>query len=194
MAFTFCTNCGNKIEDGVEKCPYCGHVKGSERSYTYGQAEPSRPQTPTTSEENASQNGGQTPENTPPQAPQENPYANNPYAGQNRSPYGNGRYDPYGMPPPGGFYRPVPDRPMSIGLLIFSIINIVFSCCCSVGFVFGIIALVYTINARQSPTDEEEVRRKKLALIFNIAAVVLTVAFIISFAISYMANVTTLLF
>ncbi len=217
MAFTFCTNCGNKIEDGVEKCPYCGHIKGSERTYGYAPAEPSRPQAPRENE------GGQGnyPNNGQPgnsgnnvngqngeggyQAPSQNPYGGqygNPYGNQyggqpSGDPYGNpygqnqrpyGQQYPYGMPPPGGYYRPVQDRPMSVGLLIFSIINIIFGCCCSVGFVFGIIALVYTINARQSPTDEEEIRRKKIALIMNIAAVVMTVAFIASFTVAYVSG------
>ncbi len=213
MAFTFCTNCGNKIEDGVEKCPYCGHIKGSERSYIYTQAEtkPS-PMPQTENQEN----------NDQPKDPQTEPYGNpyaddqknpnpyggngqsqnpygNPYGGSRQSPYGNpyvgngqnngspnrnnGQY-PYGMPSPGGFYRPVQDRPVSVGLLIFSIINIIFGCCCSVGFVFGIIALVYTLNARQAPNDAEEIRRKKIALIFNIAAVVMTIALVVSFVVA----------
>lgn len=36
MAFTYCTNCGEKIDDGEVKCPHCGHVRGQERDYSYG--------------------------------------------------------------------------------------------------------------------------------------------------------------
>ncbi len=208
MAFTFCTNCGNKIEDGVIKCPYCGHIKGSERNYTYG----SYGDTPNEPKNEQQSPQEQAPQNDQKPHPQENgydrgqnpyggqqdqnpysgnygqsPYNQNPY-GQNQSPYGQNPYNnqnPYGMPPPGGFYRPVNDRPLSAGLLIFSIINIIFGCCCSVGFVFGIIALVYTLNARQAPTDDEEVRRKKIALFMNITAVVLTLAFIVAFSVAF---------
>ncbi len=216
MAFTFCTNCGNKIEDGVIKCPYCGHIKGSERNYTYGsygenpnelknqapqnngaqgeQNNSGQEQGPYNGQQNQYGGYSQSPygQNQNPYGQNQNPYGQNPY---NRDPYGNqqnqspyNQQNPYGMPPPGGFYRPVVDRPMSFGLLIFSIINIIFGCCCSVGFVFGIIALVYTINARQAPTDDEEIRRKKIALFMNITAVVLTLAFIVAFAFAFVGG------
>ncbi len=227
MAFTFCTNCGNKIEDGVQKCPYCGHIKGAERTFNYApeswkqtaenQQNPPKseqPLTPPPTDGNNAQSENGTQQ--PPQNPQYPPYGNgansqnpqgpygypgqnpnagqygspygNPYGGQGQNPYGQnpyGQQNPFGNQPPRGQYplRPVPDRPMSAGLLIFSIINIIFGCCCSIGMIFGVIALVYTINARQAPNDDEEIRRKKIALVMNITAVVLTAAFIVSFAI-----------
>ena len=35
MAFTYCTNCGEKIDDSLEKCPHCNHLKGVDRVYGY---------------------------------------------------------------------------------------------------------------------------------------------------------------
>ncbi len=180
MAFTFCTNCGNKIEDGVIKCPYCGHIKGSERSYTYGKA-PTEPKPQ--ADEQPSDPYGQNPYTS-----NQDPYSNNPY-GNSQAPSDP---SPYGGTPSGGFYRQVNDRPMSIGLLIFSIINIVFGCCCSIGCVFGIIALVYTLNARQAPDDNEEIRRKKIALFMNITAIILTIAFIVSFSVAFTNGMVSL--
>ena len=50
--------------------------------------------------------------------------------------------------------------------------------------VFGIIGLVFAITARDAATEAEEIRRKKISLAINIIAVVLTVAFMISFGIA----------
>ncbi len=193
MPFTFCTNCGKQIDESLEKCPYCGHIKGSE-NYTYGDAAEPEKKPQNTSSDGNNRNG----------QPSNDPYGNNnPYGQQGNDPYGNN--NPYGQPgnnpygnnnpygqgqhpnwiPNVNMYRPVPDRPLSSGLLIFSIINIVFGCCCTVGFIFGIIALMFTLNARQAPTDNEEIRRKKIALAMNITAVVLTVAMFISFVVAF---------
>ena len=35
MAFTYCTNCGEKFDDDLPKCPHCGHIRGEERDYRY---------------------------------------------------------------------------------------------------------------------------------------------------------------
>lgn len=71
-------------------------------------------------------------------------------------------------------------RPISVGMLIFSIINIVFSCCTLPSFVFGIIALVYTVQAQNAKTDLEEASKKKIALILNIVGAVLSVLMLVS--------------
>ena len=71
-------------------------------------------------------------------------------------------------------------RPISVGMLIFSIINIVFSCCTLPSFVFGIIALVYTVQAQNAKTDLEEASKKKIALILNIVGAVLSVLMLAS--------------
>ena len=239
MAFTYCTNCGEKIDDSVERCPHCNHPKGVDRVYGYtsenfgkkenteqqGQQENKNPweggQNPNS--QNGAQgspyengnasfggqngnpyNGGQNP-NGGTQNPWEN--GQNPY-GQNGNPYGNGQSrnpwegsgGPYGQGGPwqnpnggmgGGPYyggnapwQPRERRNLSVGLIVFSIINILLGTCCA-GSIFGIIGLVFAITARDAATEEEEIRRKKISLAINIIAVVLTVAFIISFAIGF---------
>lgn len=164
MAFTFCTNCGEKIDDSEVKCPHCGHVRGQERSYNYG------PETSGTfnNNENRQENGGRYDDSSRPWR--------TPGSGYNQGGYNPNGYNPngYGEPP---FNRPPfyvqPKRPISVGLLIFSIINIVFGCCCMVGMVFGIIGLVLTITAQTAPTEAQEINKKKTALIINIAGSVL---------------------
>lgn len=92
-------------------------------------------------------------------------YYNN---GQYYDPYGNYR-PPYNVPYGNG-YGNIPTREMNIGMLIFSIINIVFG-----GRIFGLIALVFTISARSKPTAELEANNLKIAKILNIIGVVCAV-------------------
>ena len=35
MAFTYCVNCGEKFNDDLPECPYCGHVRGHARGYMH---------------------------------------------------------------------------------------------------------------------------------------------------------------
>ena len=34
MAFTYCTNCGEKFDDSEQKCPHCGHRRGDPVSFS----------------------------------------------------------------------------------------------------------------------------------------------------------------
>lgn len=198
MAFTYCTNCGKKIDDSVEKCPYCGHPKGADRVYGYEEEKFGRGT-------GADGRGGDPWENGQDQN-NGNPYGNNgnPYGQQGQNPYGNNgnpyggnpwegpngqRQNPYGRDPYGqqfgqGPWQPREKRKLSVGLLVFSIINIVIGTCCA-GSIFGIIGLVFCITARDAVSEAEEIRRKKISLAINIIAVVLTVIFIISFAVGF---------
>ena len=187
MAFTFCTNCGEKIDDSEARCPHCGHVRGQERRYTYG------PETSGAfnSNESRQENGacgdnGSRPWRTPDGG--YNPGGYNPN-GFNQGGYNPNGYNPngYGQPP---FNRPPyvqPKRPISVGLLIFSIINIVFGCCCMVGMVFGIIGLVLTITAQSAPTEAQEINKKKTALVINIAGSVLMAVNVAAILIGFFA-------
>ncbi len=239
MAFTYCTNCGEKIDDSVERCPHCNHPKRADRVYGYTpESFGKKENTEQTGQQgNGQANGnpynGQNPNGQNggpwqnPNGQSGNPYGNgqngNPYGngqgrnpwenngqnpnGQNGNPYGNGQSGnpwennggPYGQGGPwnpngnmgGGPYyggnapwQPRERRSLSVGLIVFSIINILLGTCCA-GSIFGIIGLVFAITARDAATEEEEIRRKKISLAINIIAVVLTVAFVISFAISF---------
>ena len=255
MAFTFCTNCGKRLDESADKCPYCGHPKGAERTFyssapgenngtsgtngtnganginggsenpgtgnqnpnpnnpygqnpnnPYGQnpnnpygQNPNNPygQNPNNPYgQNPNNPYGQNPNNPYGQNPNNpygqnpnNPYGqnpNNPYGQNPNNPYGRNPNNPYGQgtytpPPYGGQFRRPQQRPMSIGLLVFSIINIVMGSCCCVGSIFGILGIIFTVGARDCATDEEEIRKKKTALVLNIVGIVLTVLVIIAY-------------
>lgn len=193
MAFTYCTNCGEKIDDSCQFCPHCGHRKGQQRSgYSYG-AEgfggDQRPPENGYSSPEGAQNGnpdgtefGQEGYRRPYRTPDQNPYGQNPY-GQNpygQNPYGQRPYNngsPYGQNPYGQnpYGAPVtPKRPVSIPLVILSIINIVFGCCTTFSMIIGIIALVKTLGAQNATDDMKEQDDKRTALILNIVGIILT--------------------
>ena len=215
MAFTFCTNCGERLDESVEKCPHCGQVKGADiplynDSSRYNRYEPNKDQgnNPSGSGYNNgnsynpnegfgkkdndeegfgdedspySQNPfGQNP-NRYGQSPYgQNPYGQNPY-GQNpngQNPYGQGPFPPFGRPPFGSMQRQI-----SIGLLIFSIINIVFGCCCT-GTILGVMGLIFTVKARDAQTDESEKSQKRAALVLNIFAALSTFATVVAYVIT----------
>lgn len=67
---------------------------------------------------------------------------------------------------------------MSVGLLIWSIMNTIFNC-----NILGIIALVFTIMAPNSQTLFEEKKKLKAILILNIIATVLNIISIVVFVI-----------
>ena len=123
------------------------------------------------------------------------PNGGNPYGGYN-APNGGAPYGGYGAPnggnqyggygvPNGGYYggnnggnRNV--RPINVGMLIFSIINLILSCCGCTGIIFGGGALAFTVMARTAATDEDASKYNKIALILNIIGVVSFVLVIIS--------------
>ena len=167
MAFTFCTNCGEKIDDSEKVCPHCGHVKGADRSYRYGQEWYGNTDN---SNENKNNNDGSDGNNG---SQQQNPY------GQYQPPFG--QQTPWRQP------NQQPQRQMSIALVIFSVINIIFGCCC-IGMVFGIVGLIFTLNARNAPTDAEEARRKKIALALNIVGLALTIIYAVVYVITVLVK------
>ena len=73
----------------------------------------------------------------------------------------------YGAP---GSFDP-PSGTLSVGMLVWSIINIV--CCC--GSVLGIIGLVFTIMAKGAKTLQEEQSKLKIVKILNIIGSVINV-------------------
>lgn len=190
----FCENCGTQLNLDDEKCPSCGAPTGvtvqPERTEQTGvQYEKSNAQEnnqgnaqvgyrPPYNQNGQGYNGGynqyQRPYRTPPYNQNNNPYSN-PYANQYSN--GQGGY-------PGGYFMPPKQRTISVGLIIFSIINIVFGCCNTIGLICGIIALVMTIQAKSAVTDQDEASKKKTALILNIVSIGLFVfAFIFGFMI-----------
>ena len=77
-------------------------------------------------------------------------------------------------------------RPMSTGLMVFSILNIVFGCCCF-GMVFGIIGLVFALQAQNATSDIDEIRKKKLSLAMNVIGTVLTIAYVVSYVVVFIS-------
>ena len=178
MAFTYCTGCGEKIDTSNSFCPYCGE-KNAQGDYS-AQKEAYGENTPPHQDINHnSQNGGfyQQPNGG---------FYQQPNGGFYQQPNGGFYQQPNGTPfnPYFGVVRPQ-KRPISIGLLVFSILNMVLSCLVLPSFTFGIIALVYTIQAQSAKTAEEEIRKKKIALILNITGAALSVITIVSFSLMY---------
>ena len=146
--------------------------------------------------QNAAPNGGN---------PYSNPYTNNPYGGANynapngNNPYGGANYNapnggtPYGYNPgaPNGYnqygvpYNPnavpqQPKKPINIGLLVFSIINLILGCCSCTGFIFGGAGLAFVMMAKDAKTDGDTENYNKISMILNIIGVILTVIVIIA--------------
>jgi len=154
MAFTYCSGCGEKIDDSVSCCPHCGQAKGEKRR------EASRNNENTYSSQ--SSYGGYDQNNYG-----QNEYGQNSggYGGYGRNTYGRGDYGGGCQPwvTPGYNYAPKNDgkkRKISIGHLIFSILSIFFSP------LFGVIALYNVIIAAQQPNDELEESKKRNCIIF----------------------------
>ncbi len=218
MAFTYCTNCGEKIDESLDRCPYCNHPKGADRSHGYESEKFGKNENETSEdrkngnpwERKYEQNGDQSRESGDKFGDGQDSQNGNPYGnGQNRDPFGNSQsgrsgnlwengknQDPYGNPydrqydPYGGErgpWQPRQKRKLSIGLLVFSIINIISGTCCA-GSIFGIIGLFFAVTARDAMSEAEELRRKKISLAVNIIALILTVVFIVSFGISFVQN------
>lgn len=195
MAFTYCTNCGEKIDDSEVRCPHCGHVRGQERSYTYGQEASG-------SSQNGYNQGGYNQNGYNQNGYNQNGYNQNGYnqngynqngynqggynqGGYNQNGYNQNGYNPNGYNgggfDPNGYYpngqpQPPQKRPLNVGGLVFSILNIVFGCC-GVSMIFGIIGLVFTIMAQNAPTDKEAEDKSRIALIVNIIGVVMLVLY-----------------
>ena len=190
MAFTYCENCGEKIDDNGKFCPHCGHSKngaqGAHQStpnggaYTDGCS--SNGQNPYGNGQN--QYGGQSPYGNQGGYGNQNPYGQNPY-GQN--PYGNGQnqygQNPYGQnpygngqqQPPYGSYPPYGNQPYNggqpkkanTGVVIFSVVVMV---CFSM--LFGIIALMMAMKAPNEPTEELVDKKNKTAIAVGVIGIV----------------------
>ncbi len=170
MAFTYCTNCGEKIDMSEARCPHCGYMRAQSSAYA--------PEMHTERPDAGEYNGG-APYGRSPYGQGQEPYGQGSPYGQ--SPYGQGGHSPYSGNP---MYR-VPmhrqKRPISVGLLIFSIVNIVLGLVLTTPSIFGIMALVYTVGAQNAASEAEAVAKKKTALIINIVGAVMGVLSAISF-------------
>ncbi|MBQ8731358.1 MAG: zinc ribbon domain-containing protein [Oscillospiraceae bacterium] len=89
------------------------------------------------------------------------------------------------VPTPEYTYAEVPEtsgpRKLATGQLVFSIINIVLGCCTCGGFIFGVIALILTIVAKGSKTDEDAAKKLKAAKILNIVGIIISALAVIAF-------------
>ena len=179
MAFTFCENCGEKIDIADTKCPYCGYVRGSNND----DREPSRDRRDR-DERNGSDSydsydsrrqydDGDQLWRTPREGEQ----------GQYIPPYRRPEPNPYTRQyaPP----RPRARRPVSVGMIVYSAINMFFGLFFIVGLIFGSLALAQTISAQRARTDDEETAKKKTALILNIIGTVLTVINIVAIVVGF---------
>jgi hypothetical protein len=183
MAFTYCTNCGEKIDMENERCPYCGHAR---EGHSYGRETYSRENTEQGAfyEERGSFDGdsrgyGQRDQGFG-QRDQDFGQRDQGF-GQGGFGYGNHRGAPLYRTP--GSMRP--RRPISVGLTVFSIINIIFSCCAFPSLIFGILALVNTAKAQNAESEEQEIAKKKIALVLNVVGLVLTLLSIMAFSVVF---------
>lgn len=161
MAFTFCENCGEKIDIQDSVCPHCGYKRGGEyvppeREHNYSYENESEGAEPLWKTPNGNQNqhGG---------APHGGMYTPPPYN------------SPYGQYPPFGQRRMPQKRPISKGLAVFSAINMCLGLFCLVGLIFGALALAQAVSAQNAFHDADEINRKKTSLVLNIIGICLTV-------------------
>ena len=144
MAFTYCENCGEKIDDTSKFCPHCGYSKYAQNNGGYG---------------NSQENNGNPP-----------PYGNgNPYSNQNT--YGNqgyyGNSDPYNSQNPyGGNYQRKSE--INVKVLVFALVTLL---CFS--FLPGVIAVYFALTAPNQPTEELRDKRNKYSVIASVVGVVL---------------------
>ena len=158
MAFTYCENCGEKIDDTSKFCPHCGYSKFAQNTGNYGN-----------SQDNYGGEGNGKPYGT------QNPYGNqNPYGDQ--PPYGNrnqyGNRDPYGNQPPyGGNYQRKGE--VNVKVLVFALVTLL---CFSP--IPGIIALYFALTAPNQPNEELKARNDKYSVIASIVGVVISIVFV----------------
>jgi len=123
------------------------------------------------------------------------PNGSNPYSGANynapngSNPYGGANYNapngsnPYGGAPGGNPYinnQMKPTRPVNIGMLVFSIINLIIGFCTCTGFIFGGAGLAFTLMAKSAQRDEDAKRNDRVALVLNIVGVVISILMIVA--------------
>ena len=141
MAFTYCTNCGEKIDMENKQCPYCGYSLTDD--YVYGR------------EEQGDKEGSE-------------------------KTYDSGYENVYNVP------RHTPKRPLCVGMLVFSIINVFLAFPSCPTLFLGLIGMLFTFQARNAKTDKEEASKKRAALIINIVAAVLLTVFTVVYTFMYM--------
>ena len=100
-------------------------------------------------------------------------------------------YNAYGFPcNPNAVMQP--QRNLNIGLLVFSIINILLGCCSCTGLIFGGAGLAFTMMAKNAKTDGDEASYRQIAMIINIIGIVLTVLTCIAvFSLGFLEGFTT---
>ena len=181
MAFTYCENCGEKIDESSKFCPNCGYSKAGAQAPRNGE-----PQNGAyTDGQNSYGNIGGNPNGY---GNNQNPYGNPNGYGNNQNPYGNpngygNNQNPYGNPngygnngqPPYGNYPPYGNRPpyggqnrkMNTGIVVFAVI--VIAC---FNMLFGFLALMMAMKAPNEPTEELMEKKNRTAIILCVIGVV----------------------
>ncbi len=197
MAIIYCAECGERFDSSLPKCPTCGWIpQGFNNNAAFGVKN---------SEDEPNESGSDNPKNpfggqdgndrNNPNGYGQNGYGQGSQGGYNPNGYGQngygqgsqGGYNPngngqngYGQFGQGGGYGNTPQkRPLNIGQLVFSIINIVLGSCCGIGFILGIISLVLTITATNASDDYDASSKLNTAKILNIIALILFIILVI---------------
>ncbi len=199
MAFTYCTNCGEKFDDDLPKCPHCGHIRGEERDYRY-QSENRFAQNGNGQNGNGQgSQGGYNPNGYGQNGYSQNGYGQGGYGqgnqgGYNPNGYGQNGYGQGGYGQNGYNYsydnNPAPQskRALNKGSLVFSIITLLIGIV-SIGAFFGGASLLLTIFAQNSKTDEDEKAKIKTAGILNVIGIVFGVLFLITYVMIFLYDV-----
>ena len=90
------------------------------------------------------------------------------------------------LPPITAFPSPFPSHSLSVGILVWSILNLLFCC-----MPLGIVSLIMTVAAKDAPTAEEEAKKLKAAKICNLIA---TIGAVVIYVIYFAAMVVLALF
>lgn len=152
MAYTYCENCGEKIDVAGKFCPYCGHSKDGSAAFDNGSAQRDR-------ENNGNEYGDAT-----------GGYGRGDGNGPYRTPYGGagGGSPLYRIPMPQGNRRV---GRLNTVVMIFSVAVVMFF-----NMICGIVAIGMALSAPNQPTQELEDKKNKNAMIANIIGIVLACA------------------
>jgi len=161
----YCPNCGYQSESSSKFCPECGVPQTTRQPYPTDPQLAQQPAEPVSPEAY----------NPPNQEP--GPTEGAAYIRQDYNPARDGRFEAAARQPGAA---PAPEQPRTTGMVVFSIINML---CCGlgVGFILGIIALIFALMASSDDNPAQSQSKIKTARTLNIIGLVFIIVQVIAF-------------
>ena len=179
-----CPNCGQMNEDAVKFCPICGTALAAPAVTPEDGASTAAAVGPeSAADEPAAPSPEQPAAPVPPQPSQEALKAERTaYVRQDYNPVRDGRLNIPAQPAPGAgpYAGQTGQRPSTTGMVVFSIVNML---CCGlgIGFILGVIALIYAIMAASEPNFADAQKKIGTARTLNIIGLVFIILQVILF-------------